>query len=345
MSHKTIFIIGAGFSYDAGIPLQGDLLSYILKYKFPPALQRRKSLVVKFIKDVYGLSTSEMRKLALEDIYTPLHHSVSRNEYLKNYSPSDAKGVENNLNLLISHAINIGNEGDLYSTDYVNSFVHRLVDLKRNDRRSDPYSIVSLNWDILLDNRMFNRTFDQGVIDYACQYTGIDGGRFVPPMVAKERGMYTIKIMKLHGSLNWVTCPKCQRLFVNQREKEGMKAFEGKLTCRFCPDVKLNAALLLPSFKKDFDKFHFQSIWHQAGIELAEATKLVFMGYSFPLADYDFRSLITKHVGNVQVDVVLKSPNGEETDDGRRYRNYFGSKINRIHYDGVANYIQNHLKI
>jgi NAD-dependent SIR2 family protein deacetylase len=187
--------------------------------------------------------------------------------------------------------------------------------------------------------------YGNGVLDYACQYTGIDDQSFMPPLVARERGQITIKLLKLHGSLNWVTCPKCQRLFVNQDKKDAMWAFEGKITCRFCDGVKLNAALLLPSFKKDFDKFHFQSIWHQAGIELSEATKLVFMGYSFPVADYDFRSLITKHVGDVQVDVVLKSQGGEETEDGRRYMNYFGNKINRIHYDGVENYIQHHLEI
>lgn len=344
MSKKTVFILGAGFSYDAGIPLQGELLSTILDYNFPDKLDEHRKPVVDFIKNVFGLKKSQSKDLALEDIYTPLHQSISKNEYLKKYSPEELKKIENSLNLLISHVIDEGREGFSSNSEYVNAFIELLINNKRK-KTTDHFSVFSLNWDILLDKRIFTEINNEGVIDYACHCVGFREDRMLPPLVAKERGLFTIKLLKLHGSLNWVTCPKCRRLFVNKRGKEGMRSFEEKLDCRFCRGVKLNAALLLPSFKKDFEKFHFQSIWNQAAIELSEATKIVFMGYSFPLADYDFRSLITKHVGKVKVDVVLKSSDEKENEEEKRYKGYFGDKIQRIYYDGVADYITNHMAI
>ena len=105
-------------------------------------------------------------------------------------------------------------------------------------------------------------------------------------------------------------------------------------------------SLLLPTFRKSLESFHFQHIWNQAAIELSEARKLVFIGYSFPLADFDFRSLVTKHLGSsVTVDVVLYDESGGPTEIGNRYEAYFGDKIGKIYYDGVGDYVENHMQI
>jgi NAD-dependent SIR2 family protein deacetylase len=343
---KTIFIIGAGFSYDIGIPMQAELLPTILNYDLPEYLANERIKILAFIEHIYGLNSRSAEQLVLEDIYTPLHQSVSRKEYLKNYSTESLEEIENSLNLLISFVIDNGKRNFETTDQYVYQFINRLIADKINARTSDHFSILSLNWDIVLDKRLFEFIGNEGSIDYGCHCAGIDyDNRIIPSLIAKERGLYTIKLLKLHGSLNWVTCPKCHRLFINKIEKEGMKAFEGRVICPICDDVKLQAAILLPTFQKDFEKYHIQSIWNQASVELSEATKLVFMGYSFPLADYDFRSLITKHVDNVEVDVVLKTPNGREDEVGQRYRAYFDSKIDNIYCDGVADYIENNLAI
>lgn len=347
MAGKTVFILGAGFSFDAGIPMQGDLLQQILSYELIGSQENDRQAIFDFIEEVFGLTGVQTWDLALEDIYTPLHQAVTRNEYLKSYSRGQLKKVENSLNLLISHVIDNGKEGVPWDCGYVENFITHLVDTKRHAPTSDQFSILSLNWDIVLDKRLFSRVEADGVIDYGCNCVGVlKTGGMIPPLVAKERGKYTIKLLKLHGSLNWVTCPKCSRVFVNKHEKEGIRAFKRSATCRFCEgDIKLDAAILLPTFQKDFAKLHYQQIWNQAGIELSEATKIVFIGYSFPLADFDFRALITKHVGDVEVEVVLKSHDGNPTDEGKRYQNYFGDKLQEVHYGGAADYINNHLEI
>lgn len=68
----------------------------------------------------------------------------------------------------------------------------------------------------------------------------------------------------------------------------------------------LEPFLITPTFTKVFDNTHIQMIWHNAHVELSEADKIVFIGYSFPEADYHFRTLLRKAVNpNVSIEVVL----------------------------------------
>jgi hypothetical protein len=183
----------------------------------------------------------------------------------------------------------------------------------------------------------------KGVLDYCCHYSGvIPSESEMPAILAPKAGKFGVKIVKIHGSLNWLLCPQCARIMVNRDEKIGIKGFEGSAHCRFCGDVKLTSAIALPSFRKNFDSFHFQHIWHQAAIELASATRLVFIGYSFPMADFDFRTLVTKRVGDCLIDVILGPNEAVESVVVKRYRDFFGDKIREVYCTGVAEWVKNH---
>lgn len=375
MSEKTVFILGAGFSYPLGIPSQGELLDQILRYTYNDrGLSHCRAKLKNFIRDVYGLSSDQMKSLALEDVYTPIHQALVRDEAFKGKGVKKLREIEKCLNRLIAHVIDNGrirNDGDCPpSQSHLYGFVEQLVGDKEAATTSDHFSILSLNWDITLDKALFNAidppptlgTF-KGAVDYGCHCVAYEKDRnLVPGIVARERqGKFSIKLLKLHGSFNWVHCPQCDRLYAHTLEKAGIKAYTGKAKCRKCPnEINLNASILLPTFQKDLAKFHYQHIWNQAAIELSEAKRLVFIGYSFPLADFDFRSLITKHVRDVKVDVVLfdrprakyekwggnpqydlnLSPDNE---DGKRYREYFGDKISNVYYEGVKYWVEHHM--
>lgn len=342
---KTVFVLGAGFSVTAGVPSQAYLLEKILELSDCEKIS-------KFIEDVFGLKGEQASKLDLEDIYTPIHQSISNDEYLKSYSPAELKEIERNLNTSISQLIDQSN-GD---QEYIAKFAEYLVNDKRNSIASDNIAVLSLNWDIILDNMLFE-TSDRTIINYGCHTAGINGAnKMIPILTAKERNsckkdiqgydpFLIVKLFKLHGSLNWATCPKCKRVFVSKGYKEGLNALEGFSDCPQCNKVKLNATLLLPSFQKELQKHHFQQIWTQAAKELSEASKIVFIGYSFPLADFDFRSLMTKHLSkDVEVEVVLYKRDGcDDCDSSTRYKKYFGERLKdeNIYRDGAAHYIEN----
>ena len=52
----------------------------------------------------------------------------------------------------------------------------------------------------------------------------------------------------------------------------------------------------MPTFLKDLSNFQVKLIWQNAGVEIMEARRLVFVGYSLPQADFEFRQLISRMV-------------------------------------------------
>jgi hypothetical protein len=188
-------------------------------------------------------------------------------------------------------------------------------------------------------------------VDYCCYISSLDAG---DPRVRSGlwslgcRG-YNVKLLKLHGSMNWLQCPNCQRLFVDFGLKQDILARLGQENCRHCRKVGyanlLAGSLIMPTFLKDLSNFQIKLIWQNAGVELMEAKRLVFIGYSLPNADFEFRQLLSRMVHrDAQVDVVLYE--GPSDDDKRRfkaeqdrYRQLFGKRPLQFHSKGVVDYV------
>lgn len=330
MPDKTIFILGAGFSAPARVPTQGALLGKVLN-------QNVNDKLTDFIQRVFGLDHDQASDLALEDVYTAIHKAVARNQAIKGYNSESLKRLEILLTQRISHAINVEVDPELEATSYLAQFIRYL----QGGARTNSFGVVSLNWDILLDRRLgvTGHGNERTYIDYGTHCTGIgnDDDRVKPALLAKNDQDPVVPLLKLHGSLNWLVCPQCERLYVNWNRKIALEEHP----CRACgqDEIQLQPSIILPTFQKALDSFHFQHIWNQAARELSRATKLVFLGYSFPLADFDFRALVTKHVStNTEVEVVLRQGD-DQNGTGARYKNYFGGDRCTIRYDGVEAYV------
>jgi hypothetical protein len=245
---------------------------------------------------------------------------------------------------------------DLIIPNYIETFATKILKAcsdKPREPSESPVSIISLNWDMLLDKALFSLLKKQnGHLDYGCTCYGIHPGHH---MVSRDtayysRKQFSVRLLKPHGSLNWTVCPRCQRLFVNQEEPEAAYALAEKRKCRICKVNKVNHALLLPTFLKDLQRLHFQQIWHEVAEEIATASRLVFIGYSFPLADFDFRGILTRHAANAEVDVVLYRNDESIGDyqindmkyesDVNAYRAFFGDKVNSSYDAGVEQWIE-----
>ena len=62
----------------------------------------------------------------------------------------------------------------------------------------------------------------------------------------------------------------------------------------------------MPTFLKDLSNFQVKLIWQNAGVELMEARRLVFVGYSLPSADFEFRQLLSGMVHkDTKIEVFL----------------------------------------
>jgi hypothetical protein len=77
-----------------------------------------------------------------------------------------------------------------------------------------------------------------------------------------------------------------------------------------------------------------------------EARHLVFIGYSLPHADFEFRQLLSRMVHrDATVDVVLFEGSSEEqkqhySAEKDRYEQFFGTRNIKFHSGGVIEYVQ-----
>ena len=346
---KIVYILGAGFSRPAHAPTQGEILPAVLDQEDNPELRN-------FLIHVFGHS----KELPLEDVFTALDKSISQNDVLGKFEMKEIIRARECLNAGIIRLFNNRLHG---RPDYVNQFADKIIDLRMKDKRAAKVSILSTNWDILLDNALGEKLESRhdctengkriAFVDY-CTYTRqlLEHLDYIPPSnMLRAAGLVNLKLLKLHGSFNWLMCPNCNSLFVMFGEKVA-DGPEGRI-CRVCTrnhslDVQLRPILITPTFVKDFSNVHFKQIWWNAGFELSEATHIVFIGYSLPLSDFELRYLFARNIDKKsKIKVVLWSKTGRATGEAaiaqQRYRDFFGSRIlgsdEAFDFEGVKHYV------
>ncbi len=360
---KIVYIIGAGFSKDLNAPLQSDLIKEIFEFDPKLLVGKEKQIFIDFrtefsnyLENVLYISPDKFSIATLEDIYTPIDRCIIDNISFRNLSKKDLLEFRQKINALLIILIRYKLR-DIPNDNYAQKFSKYLVDIKRGKSiDSDPFSLLSLNWDIIMDNALNNEiTNSEGVVDYCCHITPYKSGEnIMPGLLARGKGLFNVKLLKLHGSMNWLQCQRCQRLFITFDEKIAVEEYLTEPECRLCKrnfsnnsstqdgSALLTSQLIMPTFLKDLNNVQLKLIWHNAGIELAEASKIVFIGYSFPAADFELRQLLSRSVRHkAKIEVVLrkKSPDIDKDCPELRYRTFFGKREVKIIYGGVENYI------
>lgn len=363
---KTVFIVGAGFSVEAEAPSQEKLVSKIFEVNNsnPEVFKKNKIRDFrKFLKETMGIPKHLQETIPLEDIFTPLDSCIANNVSFKNLSVSNL--VENRklvfelIGLTLQFLLENSNKG------YIDSFAQYVVQASKSRinryRDIDPVSVISTNWDILLDNSLYDQIRiqeDLGVVDYCCYISSYDkNDEWVKPgLEILGKGGFIAKLLKLHGSLNWLQCPKCQRIYVKFNQKIAMNPFSliSQPTCRHCDgnfgileSHNLVANLIMPTFMKDLSNPQYKIIWQNAGIELSEAKKIVFIGYSLPQADFEMRQLLSRMVDvDTEIEVVdFKNENSPKAYEDliQNYTQFFGRQIKDFKF-GASKYVEQLIK-
>lgn len=196
-------------------------------------------------------------------------------------------------------------------------------------------------------------------MDYCCYISSLDENddKIKPGLYALGKGRYNVKLLKLHGSLNWLQCPKCSRLYVKLYQNfNGVYIFDKKY-CRHCEknfklkkdDTNiLSTNLITPTFLKNLNNIQNKLVWQNAAIELSEADKIVFIGYSLPHADFEFKQMLSRMIkSDAKIEVILiEIDNPDATSDknyntaGYRFQNFFSGREIDIEYFGVKKYLE-----
>jgi NAD-dependent SIR2 family protein deacetylase len=374
LKNDTIFFLGAGFSKAAGAPLQSELIEKVLDYEghnYGNPIAEYKSRLNLFLENAFGLNDDQKRNFNLEDFYTPIDKCINDKISFRGYSVEYIRQISNELSRLIS--IVIDNELVNFSgnTDFLDDFCQYISRNSNDSPSKKKCSIITTNWDILLDRRIF-QILDHdrrsrgklSTIDHGTHVTGLGEERYqqvIPAMTAISKGGYTVKLYKIHGSLNWLKCPSCDRLYVNPLLKVGLNDVDLEQNCRFCnrqftmPDgieggYNLQSQIIYPTFMKELGTSHFNNIWNSVSRNLSETKCVVFIGYSFQQADFEIRQLLARRLPNdCEIINVGNSPELEEGNVGyansaqSRYKNFFGGRPYQYFGCGAHEFVQNHL--
>ena len=382
MGEKIVYILGAGFSCEGKIPLQTHILKRINDYdidilegdrhdvfvRISDELLPAKKKLDDFLDNVFEANKTP----SLEDVFTLLDQTISKRAFCHGYSWKDLDGIRDAINRLILIIFHdslerLKSTGDNFYNALTTYFLEQRV---KAGVDSDPFSIVSMNWDSLLEDSLYwgigqVKGYGKIDVDFGC-YTNIldDASPHTPSTLQQAKGIYNIRILKLHGSTNWMICPNCGKLYTGLgSEIDVWSLYVLNRTCKHCSRLdsikkqgrapNLVPFFITPTFVKELDDTHVQTIWHNAYSEIAEASKIVFIGYSLPEADYHLRTLIRRAIQpDIPIDVVLykndRPPRDVEGHMKRfypktQYNDFFQSHPVKFYFKGVKSYFSDEM--
>jgi len=263
MSEKTVYVLGAGFSRDAGCPTVSEFIS--------------KKMILRLKK---SLTKEEKQKLALLQSYWEYRIE-------EGYCDSNIESVFNHVSAARYLFMESMTELDTSSYDAQNIYDDLqwfiLKTLKESTKKKIPKEyhkfvkeilqpqdvIISFNYDLVLENVFSDEKipFDYGISE-----------------PQKDDRM----ILKLHGSANWVYCKDCGHTYPTN-DYSGLDALLGKIKCHNCKKKKLEPILIPPTLYKDYqDQARggmIQGLWSRANEELYTADNVVFIGFSMAQTD------------------------------------------------------------
>ena len=311
---NAVFVLGAGASWAEGTPLQSDLLPMML---CDPAISESKLgvRVTLFLRDQFALARDVVP--TLESVFGYLDYLLLHRESLPGYTLSQLGETRQALIKLLHYLI------DAHAPD-------RPIIYRRFWESAQAYSlnigVVTTNYDCLLEEAFDFLYPRNGLIDYCIPLMNYE----LYEEYAQEIGPFNwwlnprgpipnwsekvpcpIKIIKLHGSLNWKYCPCCGQVLLTpwdsqvDLERDGFVfevPSEGRLpgssrefTCPW-DGSRFETIILPPSHMKELTQPVISRLRVEAAQELRCTGRVVFVGYSFPESDVHLKALFRKNL-------------------------------------------------
>jgi hypothetical protein len=145
--------------------------------------------------------------------------------------------------------------------------------------------LITTNWDLLLDSAR-DEQFGTCKGDYGTGATNV-----VFENVRAHPDGARPRLLKLHGSLSWRYCPRCQRLVIDPRNHvAGDRSSHPNCECSY----PFSELIVTPGFVREYRNVHLLNIWREALLALAFADEWIFIGYSLPPDDVGIRALLMR---------------------------------------------------
>jgi hypothetical protein len=298
------------------LPLTNQFTEKLLDVK-KLKLDGASSLIVRFSKALLrkpsAITQAQTQKdwPDLEDIFTCIDLSANTGHHLgPKYSPSDLRTVRRALIVRIirmlrqTYTQGRRNAGSNWTTleDFFSSVA------------SDKCAFLSMNWDAVIEEGL-RRGQKILSFDYGCdaKHVKIDKStRQLLPINSTN----PVHILKPHGSANWLYCDACRQVFwispsmtawvagqlfkksdwkvVEIFTSETYSRVPDTYSCPNCSASALGTRFATFSYRKALDFSMHERTWDATERLLQAAKTWVFIGYSLPAADYEFKLLLKR---------------------------------------------------
>lgn len=373
-----VYIFGAGASEDFGLPLGNRLFdcAYGLLSISDDSLGvgELKSVLMdveKYMRQIFtNLPGDKKAYPPLEEVLTFLwdYKKVERYDYTKQKLISlfdNEKGVEGvfdvfakMLGLTLAGCMRLKQFGNHIQA--FNKFIKSLDFQERN------IAFISLNYDLLLDNALYEcisqniiTDFSYGVplSDIEKKYRDASAQKF-----CREKG---VLLLKPHGSLNLVLCRRHRQcdcgegFYYSKSDFLAVKAKDLKCPCCF---ARLEPLLIPPLYNKagyiGEKSVRRPGTWrstaevyrHHVDRRITEtlqaADEITVIGYSLPAYDYDFKTLLMTSLmqnqkrNEVCLKIITKGNEFETQNVKLRFGHFVGSVVIES-ADGFYNFLTN----
>jgi len=350
MRDITVIVFGAGATKDCNGPLTNEILPQALG-SLPTSLPQQEAvnLLRKFLDDQFlqpGQSQRPQDYPALPLLLSLLDTALDLKQPLGPlWPPEKLSEVRQAVEVAIFAAV------DFQSPQTETSSYSSLLDLAFPATQPEP-TVISLNYDMILDLAMFDlcdKRKPESVPDYGCDFR-------TKQYRSKERWG---KLLKIHGSVNWMYCYQCHQLELAWSRKRALPRRCGQLFFSdeqynrpYCPEcrTRLRPILITPTHRKDYRNPHLARIWYEAERALQRAKRVIFVGYSLPDDDVGVIYLLKRGLGMPnptplapdQITIVEKDDRHRPVHDhpvGQRYRTLFGEGID-FRTEGFSGWLQ-----
>lgn len=232
-------------------------------------------------------------------------------------------------------------EHDFAHKDYQAFFGY----LKKH-RTIEPPTIITTNWDTLIESYC-----NKYSVDYSYGFLQ----PYTSDSIKHTAKNYDLLLLKIHGSANWLRCLNCGSISIFEKNHAATSLFEDNRTekCPVCGHEKtahgasMQPELITPTMMKSLSNQLYTNLWSSAAQELRDATHIIFVGYSLPIADFEFRYMLQKNVtSSAKIDVIL-TPNSnpdlvannlKDLLPSKRYLDAFPKNKVSFYYEGFGPY-------
>jgi hypothetical protein len=346
---QSVFVVGAGFSLYAGIPLQMDFTDALLGGR--GSADGNSGRIVqhlrKFVNQAFDHKTTAGAQFwpELEDIFTCIDLSANTGHNLgPRFSSSELRTIRR---ALIYRIITMLRERYREARDQKDSNWHSLL---KFFKLLEPSTVgfIATNWDTVVEDML---AAEHGITRFGYGSDAIYASLRTAHREIKETAASGTKVpvIKMHGSVNWLYCDNCRSLFWMKADEtykvagqllslEDWNRIDASSTnesdrwhCGRCGANSLGTRFATFSYRKALDFPMFQKSWFSAEKLLRGAKNWIFIGYSLPAADFEFKYLLKRVQLSRREHPRFAVVSGGAMSDRayQHYQRFFGRQIKR----------------